>query len=91
MKVLTCSRFRRDGRQRPETEKADEHRDDDQGRTGIAFQPSVEAVGRRHRRHRRVVVAGTRGRPGVVLQPAAEGEANDGTDWRTGGRAAAAA
>jgi len=87
--MLCCaadSGFRWFGQQRTQAKEANEHRDDDQGRTGGALQPPVEAVRRRHRAHRRVAVARARGRPRLVLQPAPEGEANDGP-----GRRAAAA
>ena len=95
--MLCCaadSGLRRCGQQRTQAKEAHEHRDDDQGRTGGALQPPVEAVRRRHRAHRGVAVARARGRARLVLQPAPEGEANDGPGRRAAGglrRAPAAA
>ena len=86
-----CSWFRRIGRRRPEAEKADEHRDNDQGRAGSALQPPVQTVRCRHRPDCRVAGARARGRTSLVLQPASEGEADDGAGRRPDGRPAAAA
>ena len=60
-----------------EAEKADVDRGVDQGRPGAALQQEPEAVRPGDHLPRRVVAAGEGGGAGLVLQSAAEGEADD--------------
>ena len=68
---------RQNSRAGEEAEKEDEHRGVDQGRPRAALQQESEAVRPGDHLPCRVVAAGEGGRPGLVLQPSAEGEADD--------------
>ena len=78
--VVVGSGFQRVVRRRrrwTQAQEADEHRDDHQGRAGVALRAPRQAVGRRHRPHRRGARPRARGRPRLVLQSPPEGEEDD--------------